>query len=153
MKEQNGGDAHSGFEKAMSFQLPTGPVPRSLIPDAARVDTQRLLSVVAIPFAAAIAMATAVAATGGVTDPVAEAGGPMAFVLNFVKFCYLAVSMAHLSGALAERTNGGLPAGLWLDEMDRSEHEPREPFWHAFPNHLDGAAIAGCITILCFLLT
>ena len=137
----------------MSFQLPTGPVPRSLIPDAARVDTQRLLSVVAIPFAAAIAMATAVAATGGVTDPVAEAGGPMAFVLNFVKFCYLAVSMAHLSGALAERTNGGLPAGLWLDEMDRSEHEPREPFWHAFPNHLDGAAIAGCITMLCFLLT
>ncbi len=153
MKEQNGGDAHSRFEKAMSFQLPTGPVPRSLIPDATRVDTQRLLSVVAIPFAAAIAMATAVAATGGVTDPVAEAGGPMAFVLNFVKFCYLAVSMAHLSGALAERTNGGLPAGLWLDEMDRSEHEPREPFWHAFPNHLDGAAIAGCITILCFLLT
>ena len=137
----------------MSFQLPTGPDPRSLIPDAARVDTQRLLSVVAIPFAAAIAMATAVAATGGVTDPVAEAGGPMAFVLNFVKFCYLAVSMAHLSGALAERTNGGLPAGLWLDEMDRSEHEPREPFWHAFPNHLDGAAIAGCITMLCFLLT
>ena len=79
--------------------------------------------------------------------------GALAFLLNFVKFCYLAVGMAHLSGAVAEKANGGLPAGLWLDEMDRSEHEPREPFWHAFPNHLDGAAIAGCITMLCFLLT
>ncbi|ALJ35449.1 hypothetical protein D9623_09975 [Azospirillum brasilense] len=137
----------------MSFQLPSGPVPRSLIPYAGRVDSQRLLSVVAIPFAAAIAMATAVAAMGGVTDPIAEAGGPMTFVLNFVKFCYLAVSMAHLSGALAERANGGLPAGLWLDEMDREEPESRESFWHAFPNHLDGAAIAGCVTMLCFLLT
>ena len=39
----------------MSFQLPSGPVPSSLIPYAGRVDTQRLLSVVAIPFAAAIA--------------------------------------------------------------------------------------------------
>lgn len=121
------------------------------IPNAQRIDTQRLLSVVAIPLAAAIAMASAVAATGGATDPIAEAGGAMAFVLNFVKFCYLAVGMAHLSGAIAERTNGGLAAGLWLDEFDQPEPVTKEAFWHAFPNHLDGAAIAGCVTLLCFL--
>ena len=121
------------------------------IPNAQRVDTSRLLSVVAIPFAAAIAMATAVAAMGGVTDPIAEAGGAMAFLLNFVKFCYLAVAMAHLSGAIAERTNGGLPAGLWLDEYDEPEPVSKESFWQAFPNHLDGAAIAGCVTLACFL--
>lgn len=140
----------------MTFLNPNGPtVNRStggLIPDARRVDGQRLLSVVAIPFAAAIAMATAIAGIGGVTDPIAEAGGMLAFVLGFVKFCYLAVSMAHLSGAIAERTTGGLPAGLWLDEMDEREPLTRDAFWHAFPNHLDGAAIAGCITLLCFLL-
>ncbi len=121
------------------------------IPHAQRVDGQRLLSVAAIPFAAAVAMATAVAAIGGTTDPVAEAGGPLAYLLGFVKFCYLAVAMAHLSGAIAERVNGGLPAGLWLDEYDRPEPVSKEAFWSAFPNHLDGSAIAGCVTLLCFL--
>lgn len=137
----------------MTFLNPNGPAASTgLIPNARRVDSQRLLSVVAIPFAAAIAMASAVAAMGGVTDPIVEAGGTMAFLLGFVKFCYLAVSMAHLSGAIAERTTGGLPAGLWLDELDEREPLTKESFWHAFPNHLDGAAIAGCVTLLCFLL-
>ncbi|HYD64892.1 hypothetical protein [Azospirillum sp.] len=124
------------------------------IPTAARIDTQRLLSVVAIPFAAALAMATAVAATGGSVDRIAEAGGATPFLLNFVKFCYLAVSMAHLSGALAERMNGGLPAGLWLDEVDGADPAPAgaDAFWHAFPNHVDGAAIAMMVTLLCWLL-
>lgn len=122
------------------------------VPGARRVDPQRLLSVVAIPLAAAIAMASAVAATGSVSDPIGEAGGTMAFVLEFVKFCYLAVGMAHLSGALAERLNGGIAAGLWLDEMDEPEPITKEEFWQAFPNHLDGAAIAALVTVLCFLL-
>lgn len=47
----------------------------TLIPTAKRIDTQRLPSVVGIPFAAAIAMATAVAATGGDTGPLGDAGG------------------------------------------------------------------------------
>lgn len=123
------------------------------VPGARRVDPQRLLSVVAIPLAAAIAMATAVAATGSFTDPVGEAGGTLAFVLEFVKFCYLAVAMAHLSGALAERLNGGIAAGLWLDEMDSPEPVTREEFWQAFPNHIDGAAIAALVTVLCFALS
>jgi hypothetical protein len=125
------------------------------IPTAARIDAQRLLSVVAIPFAAALAMATAVAATGGSVDRIAEAGGTAPFLLNFIKFCYLAVSMAHLSGALAERMNGGLPAGLWLDELDDAGHRVpagADPFWHAFPNHVDGAAIAMLVTLLCWML-
>ncbi|MGQ9367620.1 hypothetical protein [Azospirillum sp. A39] len=126
------------------------------VPFADRVDAQRLLSVVAIPFAAALAMATAVAATGS-TDRIAEAGGTMAFVLGFVKFCYLAVGMAHLSGAVAERTNGGLPAGLWLDEANGASRPApppgSDPFWYAFPNHVDGAAIALAFTTLCFALT
>jgi hypothetical protein len=122
------------------------------IPNAKHVDTQRLLSVVAIPFAAAVAMATAVAATGGFTDPVAEAGGPLPFVLEFVKFCYLAVGMAHLSGAIADRVTGGLAAGLSIDELDEPEPVSKEEFWRAFPNHLDGAAIATGVTLLCFLL-
>lgn len=123
------------------------------IPTAARIDTQRLLSVVAIPLAAALAMASAVAATGIAVDRIAEAGGTGPFILNFVKFCYLAVGMAHLSGALAERFNGGLPAGLWLDEGGEPEPLPRgaDPFWHAFPNHVDGAAIAIGVTMLTYL--
>ena len=122
------------------------------IPNAQRVDAQRLLSVIAIPFAAAIAMATAVAATGGFSDPVAEAGGPLPFMLEFVKFCYLAGGMTHLSGAIAERTNGGLAAGLSLHELDEPEPVTKEEFWIAFPNHVDGATIATCVTLLCFLL-
>ncbi|WP_029007421.1 hypothetical protein [Azospirillum halopraeferens] len=127
------------------------------IPRADRVDGQRLLSVVAIPLAAAVAMATAVAATGA-SDPIAEAGGAFAFVLGFVKFCYLAVGMAHLSGAVAERTNGGLPAGLWLDEAGGGTRSPApppgaDPFWYAFPNHVDGAAIALAVTTICFALS
>lgn len=123
------------------------------IPNADRVDTQRLLSVVAIPLAAAIAMASAVAATGGAVDRIAEAGGTVAFVLDFVKFCYLAVGMAHLSGAIAEKANGGLPAGLWLDESEEPQPLPRgaDPFWYAFPNHVDGAAIAIGVTMLTLL--
>lgn len=122
------------------------------IPKARRVDSQRLLSVVAIPLAAAIAMAATVAATGSATDPVGEAGGAMAFVLEFAKFCYLAVATAHLSGAIAERTCGGMAAGLWLDEFDAPEPAPKEEFWRAFPNHVDGAAIAGAVALLCILL-
>ncbi len=123
------------------------------IQTADRVDTQRLLSVVAIPLAAAIAMASAVAATGGAVDRIAEAGGTVAFVLDFVKFCYLAVGMAHLSGAIAEKANGGLPAGLWLDESEEQRPLPHgaDPFWHAFPNHVDGAAIAIGVTMLTLL--
>lgn len=123
------------------------------IPRADRIDTQRLLSVVAIPFAAALAMASAVAATGGAVDRIAEAGGMAAFVLSFVKFCYLAVGMAHLSGAIAEKTNGGLAAGLWLDESEGEQTVPHgaDPFWYAFPNHVDGAAIAIGVTMLTLL--
>ena len=126
------------------------------IPRADRIDTQRLLSVVAIPLAAALAMASAVAATGGAVDRIAEAGGAAAFVLNFVKFCYLAVGMAHLSGAVAEKANGGLPAGLWLDEgsePDQRTPHGADPFWYAFPNHVDGAAIAIGVTMVCLLLS
>lgn len=125
------------------------------VPHAGQVDPQRLLSVVAIPFAAALAMATAVAATGGPVDRVAEAGGMVAFVLEFVKFCYLAVGMAHLSGAIAEKTTGGLPAGLWLDETDEPAAVPpgADPFWHAFPNHVDGAAIAIGVTMICLMFS
>lgn len=124
-----------------------------IIPRADRIDTQRLLSVVAIPLAAALAMASAVAATGGDVDRIADAGGMASFVLNFVKFSYLAVGIAHLSGAIAEKANGGLPAGLWLDEGGPEEPLPRgaDPFWHAFPNHVDGAAIAIAVTLICFI--
>lgn len=122
------------------------------IPNARRVDPQRLLSVMAIPLAAAIAIAATVTATGSATDPVGEAGGALALVLEFAKFCYLAVAMAHLSGAIAERIGGGMAAGLWLDEFDAPEPAPKEEFWRAFPNHVDGAAIAGAVTLLCILL-
>jgi hypothetical protein len=123
------------------------------IPTADRIDAQRLLSVVASPMAAAIAMASAVAAMGGSVDRIAEAGGAAAFVLSFVKLCYLAVGMAHLSGAIAEKANGGLPAGLWLDESAEPKPVPRgaDPFWHAFPNHVDGAAIAIGVAMLTFV--
>ncbi|HYG86536.1 MAG TPA: hypothetical protein VD978_09785 [Azospirillum sp.] len=123
------------------------------IPRADRLDTQHLLSVVAIPFAAAIAMASAVAATGGAVDRIAEAGGMAGFVLSFVKFCYLAVGMAHLSGAIVEKSNGRLAVGLWLDESEGAQPVPHDadPFWHAFPNHVDGAAIAIGVTMLCLL--
>ncbi|MCG5241746.1 hypothetical protein [Azospirillum doebereinerae] len=127
-------------------------MPSTFIPTARRVDTQRLLSVAAIPLAAAVAMATTVAAVGGVTDPVAEAGGAMAFVLEFIKFCYLAVATAHLSGAITDRICGGMAAGLWLDEFDAPEPAPKEEFWQSFPNHVDGAAIAGAVTMLCIAL-
>ncbi|MBP2227578.1 hypothetical protein J2847_000858 [Azospirillum agricola] len=127
-------------------------MPSLTIPNARRVDSQRLLSVVAIPLAAAIAMAAAVAATGSVTDPIGEAGGALAFVLEFAKFCYLAVATAHLSGAIAERIGGGMAAGLWLDEFDAPEPLSKEEFWQAFPNHVDGAAIAGAVALFCIAL-
>ena len=127
-------------------------MPSLAIPNARRIDPQRLLSVALIPLAAALAIATTVAATGSATDPVGEAGGTLAFVLEFVKLCYLAVATAHLSGAIAERTCGGMAAGLWLDEFDSPEATPKEEFWRAFPNHVDGAAIAGAVTMLCVLL-
>ncbi|AWK86889.1 hypothetical protein [Azospirillum thermophilum] len=132
--------------------MPSFPTATLSIPRARHVDSQRLLSVVAIPLAAAIAMASAVAATGSATDPIGEAGGAVSFLLEFVKFCYLAVAMAHLSGAIAERTNGGIAAGLWLDELDEPEPLTKDELWQAFPNHLDGAAIAALVTVLCFLL-
>lgn len=125
----------------------------SRIPSARRVETQRLLSVVAIPFAAALAMGTAVLASGTAGLPTAEGGGVVAFLLEFVKFCYLAVGMAHLSGALAERFTGGLPAGLWLDELGE-ERTPAtaQSFWDTFPNHVDGSAIALGVAVLCWSL-
>lgn len=121
------------------------------IPGARRVEAQRLMSVMAIPLAAAVTMATGVAALPGPVDRVAEAGGGVAFVLEFVKVSYLAVAMAHLSGALAERLSGGLPAGVWLaGEEDEAARAPGAGFWDAFPNHLDGSALALAVTVLCW---
>lgn len=123
------------------------------LPSARRVESQRLLCVALVPFAAAVAMASAVAATGTASDAVAEAGGALAFILNFVKFCYLAVAMAHLSGAVTERVMAsGSGLGLWMDELNRGRG-PAEGFWDTFPNHVDGSAIALAVTLLCWMLT
>ncbi|MBP2298611.1 hypothetical protein [Azospirillum picis] len=121
------------------------------VPTARSVDAQRLLSVALIPLAASIAMASTVAATGFTMTPLGEASGTLDFLLDFTKFCYLAVAMAHLSGAIAERTCGGMAAGLSMDEFDAPEPLSKEEFWGAFPNHVDGAAIAGAVTLLCAL--
>lgn len=118
------------------------------VPTARRIDRQRLLSVALIPFAAAIAMASTVAATGFTASPLGEANSTLGFLLDFVKFCYLAVAMAHLSGAIADHTCGSLAAGLSMDEYDAPEPMSKDEFWRAFPNHVDGAAIAGAVTLL-----
>ncbi|PWC76677.1 hypothetical protein [Azospirillum sp. TSH64] len=118
------------------------------VPTARRIDRQRLLSVALIPFAAAIAMASTVAATGFTASPLGEASSTLGFLLDFVKFCYLAVAMAHLSGAIADHTCGSLAAGLSMDEYDAPEPVSKDEFWRAFPNHVDGAAIAGAVTLL-----
>ncbi|WP_377809547.1 hypothetical protein ABNQ38_17755 [Azospirillum sp. A29] len=118
------------------------------VPTARRIDRQRLLSVALIPFAAAIAMASTVAATGFTASPLGEANSTLGFLLDFVKFCYLAVAMAHLSGAIADHTCGSLAAGLSIDEYDAPEPVSKDEFWRAFPNHVDGAAIAGAVTLL-----
>ncbi|PGH53964.1 hypothetical protein CRT60_29465 [Azospirillum palustre] len=118
------------------------------VPTARRIDRQRLLSVALIPFAAAIAMASTVAATGFTASPLGEANSTLGFLLDFVKFCYLAVAMAHLSGAIADHTCGSLAAGLSMDEYDAPEPVSKDEFWRAFPNHVDGAAIAGAVTML-----
>ncbi|CAO3353623.1 hypothetical protein [Azospirillum palustre] len=118
------------------------------VPTARRIDRQRLLSVALIPFAAAIAMASTVAATGFTASPLGEANSTLGFLLDFVKFCYLAVAMAHLSGAIADHTCGSLAAGLSMDEYDAPEPVSKDEFWRAFPNHVDGAAIAGAVTLL-----
>lgn len=121
------------------------------VPTARRIDQQRLLSVALIPFAAAIAMASTVAATGFTASPLGEASSTVGFLLDFMKFCYLAVAMAHLSGAIADRTCGSLAAGLSMDEYDAPEPISKDEFWRAFPNHVDGAAIAGAVTLLCVI--
>jgi len=121
------------------------------VPTARRIDQQRLLSVALIPFAAAIAMASTVAATGFTASPLGEASSTLGFLLDFVKFCYLAVAMAHLSGAIADHTCGSLAAGLSMDEYDAPEPVSKDEFWRAFPNHVDGAAIAGAVTLLCVI--
>ncbi|CAO3400320.1 hypothetical protein VH569_09515 [Azospirillum sp. 11R-A] len=118
------------------------------VPTARRIDRQRLLSVALIPLAAAIAMASTVAATGFTASPLGEANSTLGFLLDFVKFCYLAVAMAHLSGAIADHTCGSLAAGLSMDEYDAPEPVSKDEFWRAFPNHVDGAAIAGAVTLL-----
>jgi hypothetical protein len=118
------------------------------VPGAVRIDRQRLLSVSAIPLAAALAMATAVLASDGdVTVLTATTGGAVAIILSFMKVCYLAVGAAHLSGAITERTMGIAPP-LWLDGAT----DGREGFWQAFPNHLDGAAIALAIAVVCVVI-
>ncbi|WP_148219261.1 hypothetical protein [Azospirillum sp. B510] len=121
------------------------------VPKANRIDRQRLLSVALIPFAAAIAMASTVAATGITASPLGEARSTLGFLLDFVEFCYLAVAMAHLSGAIADHSCGSLAAGLSIDEYDAPEPMSRDEFWRAFPNHVDGAAIAGAVTLLCVI--
>lgn len=121
------------------------------VPTARRIDGHRLLSVALIPLAAAIAMASTVAATGMTATPLGEANSTLGFLLDFATFCYLAVAMAHLSGAIAERTCGGMAAGLSMDEFDAPEPISKDEFWRAFPNHIDGAAIAGAVTLLCIL--
>jgi hypothetical protein len=121
------------------------------VPTARRIDQQRLLSVALIPFAAAIAMASTVAATGFTASPLGEASSTVGFLLDFMKFCYLAVAMAHLSGAIADHTCGSLAAGLSMDEYDAPEPISKDEFWRAFPNHVDGAAIAGAVTLLCVI--
>ncbi|CAO3407022.1 hypothetical protein [Azospirillum largimobile] len=121
------------------------------VPTARRIDSQRLLSVALIPFAASVAMASTVAATGFTASPLGESTSTLGFLLDFTTFCYLAVAMAHLSGAIADRTCGGMAAGLSMDEFDAPEPISGEEFWQAFPNHVDGAAIAGAVTLLCVI--
>lgn len=119
------------------------------IPGARRVELERLLSVLGIPFAAALVLATGVAVSGlgGGNEEV------FGFVLEIEKLCYLAVGMAHVSGALAERINGAMPAGSWLDEsdQDRTPTDSRT-FWETFPNHADGAVLAFAAALVCSLL-
>ncbi len=117
---------------------------RTRVPGAIRIDGQRLLSVLGIPLAAALAMAAAVAATGPAR--VGEAGGALPFVLEFVRFCYLAVGSAHLAGAAAERMNGGLNARLWLND-DGTTAAGTMAFWTVFPNHIDAAAASIAVTL------
>jgi hypothetical protein len=119
----------------------------SIIPGARRIEPDRLLSVLAIPLAAALAMAIAVTLIG--TGPLGEGSDTTSFVLSFVKVSYLAVAMAHLAGALADRVNGALPAGIWFDDGD-DDRPPAsaEAFWSVFPNHADGAVLALAIAVL-----
>lgn len=115
------------------------------IPGAIRIDGQRLLSVLGIPLAAGLAMAAAVAATG--PDRLEQAGGMVPFVLEFVRFCYLAVGSAHLAAGAAERVNGGRTAGLWLNDGDDATAVGGPSFWTLFPNHMDAAAAAFAVTL------
>ncbi|MCW2247382.1 hypothetical protein M2352_003016 [Azospirillum fermentarium] len=115
------------------------------IPDAIRIDGQRLLSMLGIPLAAGLAMAAAVAVTG--PDRMEQAGGAVPFVLDFVRFCYLAVGSAHLAAAAAERVNGGQDAGIWLNGGDDATAAGGHAFWTLFPNHIDAAAAAFAMTL------
>ena len=110
---------------------------RIAIPQANSIDVNRLAVIAATPLVAAITMASLVSATGFLTDPIAEAGGPLGFLLKFIGLSYLAVSVAHISGAMIDRT---MPTVA--DPID----------WHDFPNHLDGAAIAGAVALLSVIL-
>ncbi len=121
------------------------------IPRADRIDAQRLLSMIMLPFAAALAMASAAAVGGGAVERIAEAGGMAPFVLGFVQFCYLAVGMAHLSGVIVEKINDRLVTGARGNET-QSEPQGLTLSWHDFPNHIDGAAIACGVTVLCLLV-
>lgn len=119
------------------------------IPGARRIELERLLSVLGIPFTAALVLATGVAASGlGGGDQ-----GTVGFVLDIEKLCYLAVGMAHVSGALAERINGAMPAGSWFDEFDQ-DRSPTDhhTFWETFPNHADGAVLAFAAALVCIVL-
>lgn len=110
---------------------------RFAIPQACSIDKNRLAVIAGTPLVAAITMASVVAATGILTDPISEAGGPLRFLLEFVTLSYLAVSVAHVSGAMIDRT---IP------------HFSGPLNWSDFPNHLDGAAIAGAIALLSLII-
>lgn len=120
------------------------------IPSARRVAPVRLASVLVIPLAAALVLAGGVTLTG-VSTPLSDSAlGPLGIVLAFVKVCYLAVAMAHLGGAFAERLNGGLPAGEWfLDDDGERSPVAASAFWDVFPNHADGVALALAIALVC----
>jgi hypothetical protein len=108
---------------------------------ARRIDPARLLIVLAVPFAAALALAAAAAGLGAVGD-----GGAVAFLFEAEKVCFLAVAMAHLSGALAERLPGTfLGLGLREEAVDPAR------FWAVFPNHADGAVLSLASALACAL--
>ncbi|QJE74042.1 hypothetical protein HHL28_13910 [Aerophototrophica crusticola] len=126
------------------------------LPGATRIDLNTLATLVLLPAVTGLVVGGTVA--WSVPTAAAELGGFL-FALSLVKLCYLGTAAAHLGRWIAEKTDGGPgSAGWWSGDADEylSHHRAREQEgcdWAAFPNPLDGCALAIALTTLVHMLT